>query len=990
MAVHELLSPAQREVLTEIPARLGARLLARYYTFSREDLLQIRAHRKPANRLGFGVQLCYLRFPGRALAPAEVVPADLLAHVAAQLRLDPGVFADYAQRDQTRREHLVELQHQLGFRSFSRRDYMELARELLPLAHSTEDGLALVTALVEACRARRIILPAILTLERLAWGVHRRAQQHVYQVLLGPLTAAQRRALATLLVVPAGGGLIPLTWLRQPPGAPKPAPFKRVVARLSFIRALGLPALTAAQVHPNRLLQLAREGARLSPQRLRNLPADQRDATLVAFLHHQATELTDQALAIHDQIFAKLLGRSAHQQGAAFTQDGRAINQKVVLYARVGRALIKARDANQDAYAAITTVLPWDRFVESVDEAEKLARPEEFDFLELLDTHYTYLREYSPLLLATFEFKAAPSHRVLLAALLIIKELNVTGKRKLPATVPLAFVPLRWEKLVLRAAGVDRHYYEMCALAELRDGLRAGDVWVAGSRRFKDLEDYLLPAATWAELRAGGVLPLAVPLDFWRYLDQRADELHHQLSTVADLLATNQLPGVSVRGGELHISALAKAEPAGMAALTERIYDQLPRTKITDLLAEVAGWTGFDRFFTHLHSGAMATDREALFMAILAEGINLGPSKMADACEGLSYQRLAWTTDWYLREETYRKALAEIINFQHRLPFAAYWGTGTTSSSDAQAFPVGGRRELRAAVNAHYGSEPVIKFYGHISDQYGPYYMQPISALVREAPYALDGLLYHETELQIREHYTDTGGYTDQVFAMFTLLGFRFAPRLRNLSDHRLYTIADRSAYPTLAPLIGGELNVRRLGEQWEGVLRLATSIWQGTVTASLILSKLAAYPRQNSLAWALREQGRLEKTLWVLEWLQDPALRRRVLGGLNKGEARHSLARAVCLHRRGAIYDPEFEAQYLRASGLNLLVAAIVTWNTVYLADAVERLRGRGGEISEEQLRHFSPLGWEHINLTGDYRWNMQLVTGLGQRRPLRRVPPG
>lgn len=196
-----------------------------------------------------------------------------------------------------------------------------------------------------------------------------------------------------------------------------------------------------------------------------------------------------------------------------------------------------------------------------------------------------------------------------------------------------------------------------------------------------------------------------------------------------------------------------------------------------------------------------------------------------------------------MREETYRKALAEIINFQHRLPFAAHWGSGTTSSSDAQAFPVGGRRELRAAVNAHYGSAPIIKFYGHISDQYGPYYMQPISALVREAPYALDGLLYHETELQIREHYTDTGGYTDQVFAMYTLLGFRFAPRLRNLADHRLYTIADPAQYPALAPLIGGELNVRRLGEQWDGVLRLATSIWQGTVTASLILSELAAYP---------------------------------------------------------------------------------------------------------------------------------------------------
>ncbi len=127
-----------------------------------------------------------------------------------------------------------------------------------------------------------------------------------------------------------------------------------------------------------------------------------------------------------------------------------------------------------------------------------------------------------------------------------------------------------------------------------------------------------------------------------------------------------------------------------------------------------------------------------------------------------------------------------------------------------------------------------------------------------------------------------------------------------------------------------------------------------------------------------------------VLEWLQDPQIRRRVPAGFNKGEARHSLARAICFHRRGAIHDPGFEEQYQRASGLNLLVAAIITWNTVYLADAMERLRQRGVEITDEQLRHVSPLGWEHIHLTGDYRWKIQLVAGLAQRRPLRRTPAG
>ena len=94
---------------------------------------------------------------------------------------------------------------------------------------------------------------------------------------------------------------------------------------------------------------------------------------------------------------------------------------------------------------------------------------------------------------------------MLLAALAVLHDLNAGRRKKLPKGVPTAFVPPRWEKLVFTEGGLDRRYYELCALAELRSGLRAGDIWVAGSRQFKDFEDYLLPTPTWQELRRSGV-----------------------------------------------------------------------------------------------------------------------------------------------------------------------------------------------------------------------------------------------------------------------------------------------------------------------------------------------------------------------------------------------------------------------------------------------------------------------------------------------------
>ena len=162
------------------------------------------------------------------------------------------------------------------------------------------------------------------------------------------------------------------------------------------------------------------------------------------------------------------------------------------------------------------------------------------------------------------------------------------------------------------------------------------------------------------------------------------------------------------------------------------------------------------------------------------------------------------------------------------------------------------------------------------------------------------------------------------MFALCQLLGFRFAPRIRDLADTRIYVPDKADRKSALGPLIGGVLNQRLIEQQFDEVLRLVTSIKLGTVTASLIMRKLAAYPRQNSLALALRDIGRIERTLFTLEWLQDPALRRRVNDGLNKAEARNALARAVLFYRLGEIRDRSYENQRYRASGLNLIVAAI------------------------------------------------------------------
>jgi TnpA family transposase len=182
--------------------------------------------------------------------------------------------------------------------------------------------------------------------------------------------------------------------------------------------------------------------------------------------------------------------------------------------------------------------------------------------------------------------------------------------------------------------------------------------------------------------------------------------------------------------------------------------------------------------------------------------------------------------------------------------------------------------------------------------------------------------------------------------------------------------------------VIGG---LQLIAAHWDDVLRLATSVRTGAASASLLFKRLGAYPRQNGLALALREIGRIERTLFMLDWFELPRLRRQATVELNKGEARNALARAVCFHRLGRLRDRAVEAQQYRASGLALVTAAIALWNTVYLGRALDELR-RGGEIVPDPLlAHLAPVGWQHINLSGDYLWDSHSNLGPEGFRPLR-----
>lgn len=254
----------------------------RFWTLGADDLRIIVSRRRPHNRLGFVIQLCALRYPGRLLRPGELIPLAPLTFVGEQLGIEPQTLADYATRGPARYEQLDTLRAVFGFRQFSRPIQTDLQSWLLPVALTTTNAPVLARMLLDEFRRRRIILPGITTIERMVGKALLDAERHVGKLLTRALTATQGDQLDALLCQHDQTRTSVLARVRQPPGKPGRRAFAAILERLSILRAIELDPDLVTAIHVERLRRLCQEGARLTAQHLTSLNPARRCAILIA------------------------------------------------------------------------------------------------------------------------------------------------------------------------------------------------------------------------------------------------------------------------------------------------------------------------------------------------------------------------------------------------------------------------------------------------------------------------------------------------------------------------------------------------------------------------------------------------------------------------------------------------------------------------------------------------------------------------------------
>ncbi|MDP9353350.1 MAG: Tn3 family transposase [Chloroflexota bacterium] len=980
------LTDAERERLSSFPPSIPAEDLIGYYTLFEADLGRVRDRRGDHNLLGYALALGTLAYLGYCPDDLTQAPAEAVRYVADQLSIDPSVLPMYAERNQTRTDHLREIQEYLDFRNADEEELEALLAWLVERALEHDKPTLLLGLACEKLRVDRVVRPGLSRLKRLVGTARERAVGEMYRRLSPLLAGDISTTLDRLLVREARLKGTPLGWLREGATANTPTAIRGQIEKLHFLRRLGVPDWDVSSLSSNRLKLLSQLGKRDSNQALQRMSMERRYPILLAFLHQAYREITDEVIDLFDRCLGGAYSRAARDLDEFRKGAARSTNEKVLMFRDIGRIVLDPDVPDAALREAIHQYLPKEMLRAKVEETERLVRPLDDSYFDLLGERYNHIRAFSPAFLDAFEFRSNLARNPLLQAVELLRQMNSGRRRKVPEGAPMEFVGPKWKPYVVDSAGaISRKYYELSVLWELRGSLRSGDVWLDGSRRYADPETYLISPERWPRLREEVCSLVQGSPSGEARLQECRRELEEGLAALDKTLAGEGK--VRVADGDLVLSPLKAEElPESTVLLRQLVAERLPRVELADLLVEVDDWTGFTR---HLEHAGGATPRAKdirahLFASIFAQACNFGVTTMAELAD-LSYDRLAWATEWYLREDTLDAAVASIVNYQHRLPLSAAWGGGTLSSSDGQRFAVSVQARNATALPRYFGLGRGLTYYTWTSDQFSQYGSKVIPATVRDATYVLDEILDNETELPIEEHTTDSTGFTELVFALFDLLGLQFSPRIRDLGDQRLYRLEQIGKYEHAEQLLKGTINTKLILSRWDDLLRVAGSLKLGWVTSSLLVGKLQSFPRQNALTRALQEYGRLIKTIFILRYLESEEYRRRINGQLNKGESLHALRRFIFFANEGQIRKRQPEEQGNQASSLNLVTNAVITWNTVYMAEAIRQLKDEGYEVGDQDLAHLSPTLYDHINPYGKYSFDSSRPLDSPALRPLR-----
>lgn len=989
------LSDLELAELTSWPAEVAHSDLVAFFTLSIDDLRWVRSHRGAENPLGIAVQLCALRFLG-FIPDLVATPAEVVDRISRQLGVSAAALSRYAEKVDGRllRLRVASVVEQAGWKTCDRGEWKRLGDWLVDRALEHDSTTLLFRQVLEHLRSEHVVRPGLDRLARAVGAARVMALKEINWRWRHLLTEDRCAGLDKLVETEAGRGTAPLVWLGQGAVSSSPEAIKAEAAKLAYLRKLSADQLDLSAVPPERVRQFATLAKRLTPKGLRDMAPERRHPILLAALASTYSSVIDELVQMFDQALTGTDTRARQAVAERRSAEVEANLERLVLLDDILEVVLDDHLGDAEVGSAVRG-LGRPRLT-AATRGDKERLPDDQGHLGLMEASFAYLRSFAPQTLAALSFEASVTPSEVLDATKLLQQMNLEGRRHVPAAAPVGFVPNRWQPYLAKArnAGEEKtykHYWELCTLFALQGGLRSGEIWVEGSRRYANPASYLIPSEVWPDKRAEVLELTSAPASFSQTLANIDQEMARYLDDLEDLLARGDGPVRLDEHGELHLSPLGAqfVDPA-VEAEKQAILAPLPMVPLAEILVLVDEETGFTDLLTPAGDGKPRASglehRRNLYAAILSEACNFGATRTSELT-GVPVDTIDWYSRWYLHDEaTMRAANTAIINAHHRLALAQLQGGGTLSSSDGVRLPMRGKSLTARALSRYFVDEGITS-YTHISDQLSTYGTQIIVSTDRDGLYTLDEILGNTTELPILEHATDTHGQMLATFALFNLVGKQLSPRVAKLTEKPLWrphSVGHYARWPLAGPLLANHAQVDVVEQQWEELLRVAGSLQLGYVSAALFVSRLHAGSRQHPVAKALLEYGKLLRTVHALRWFTDEAYRRRIGRQLNKGESVNRLRRFLAYAQSGNVRHRHHEDQLMQAHCLTLVTNACILSTTRYLQDAIDAREAAGIAVSDEAKAQLSFTHFEAINPYGSHHIDVAEILRRGQRRPL------
>ncbi|OMH27556.1 Tn3 family transposase [Motiliproteus sp. MSK22-1] len=989
----DFLTSEQKASYGQFPGEPNDLQLARYFHLDETDLAFINNRRGDQNRFGVALQLGCVRFLGTFLSDLSRVPVNVQLFVARQLDItDVVILSTYAQRETTRREHNALIRSQYRYREFTWPWSFRLNRLLYTRSWISNDRPSLLFDLATAWLIQhKILLPGASTLTRLISEVRERATNRLWLRLSALPTPEQATRLEALLQVPDGSRTSNFDRYRKGPVTISGPSFNDAVVRYLELKAFGIQELDFTGIPPVRFKNLARHAGMISMHKISRMPKNKRTAILVAFTRAYETIALDEALDVLDLLITYIAAEAKKLGQKKRLRTLKDLDRSALALAKVCALILNENMQGEQLRSEIFAKIPRNRLAESIATVHELARPYDDNFQDEMVEQYGRVRRFLPKLLCDIEFKAAPAGKATLEAHRYLASL-LNSRKQLLEEAPLDIVSNTWKRLVFDKEGrVTKRGYTLCFLDQLQDSLRRRDIYVENSDRWGDPRAKLLQGHEWQANRVQVCRSLGHPMNPKEAINGLVRQLDATYKQVAANFDDNKAVELDLSGKRptLTISHFDKLDdPPSLTMLSQQVEALLPTVDLTELLLEIHAHTCFADEFTHVsESNARAEDLTISICAVLlAEACNIGLEPLIKhQVPALTRHRLNWVKQNYLRAETLVKANAKLVDYQSNLSLAKKWGGGEVASADGMRFvtPI---RTINAGPNRKYfGSSRGITWYNFLSDQFSGFHGIVVPGTLRDSIFVLEGLLEQQTGLNPVEIMTDTAGASDMVFGLFWLLGYQFSPRLADAGESVFWRVDKTANYGVLDDLARSCVNIQKAEQHWDDMMRIAGSLKLGTVPASELIRSLLKSDRPSSLAQAIIEAGRINKTLYLLNYVDDEDYRRRILTQLNRGEGRHAVARAICHGQRGEIRKRYREGQEDQLGALGLVTNALVLWNTIYMQASLDHVRQQGEDVKEEDEARLSPLGYKHVNMLGHYSFTLAEQVMNGQLRPLK-----